>query len=296
MEAGSGVVRQVLEQRDRVRAGLSRIKHKVAIMSGKGGVGKSAVTANLALALAQRGFSVGVLDADIDGPSIPRILGAGGQRLGIEVGKVTPATAMLNIKVISMGLLLSSEDTAVAWQGPDGSAFAWRGAMEMSTIREFLSDVNWGALDLLLIDLPPGTQQLHNLVELAPEMAGVVMVTIPSQVAEATVRRSMDFARQLGVPVIGLVKNMDGLLCPRCAESVELFPGSDAPGLASDWPAPFTARVPFDPSLARCSDKGEPYLLLFGDSPVTRAFHSMAEETAGFLELLPSPDRQEARG
>lgn len=279
------VVSQVLKQREMVRSTLSRIKHKVAVMSGKGGVGKSAVTANLALALAQRGFSVGVLDADIDGPSIPRMLGAGGQRLGIEAGKVVPASAMLNIRVISMALLLSSEDTAVAWQGPEGSAFAWRGAMEMSTIREFLSDVDWGALDLLLIDLPPGTQQLHNLVELVPELAGVIMVTIPSQVAEATVRRSIDFARQLGVPVIGLVKNMDGLLCPRCAESVELFPGGDAPGLASDCAPDFTARVPFDPSLARCSDKGDPYLLLFGDSPVTRAFQSIAEATRGVLGL-----------
>lgn len=128
------VVSQVLNQRELVRSALSRVKHKVAVMSGKGGVGKSAVTANLALALAKGGSSVGVLDGDIDGPSIPRMLGAAGQRLGIEAGKATPVKAMLNIKVISMALLLSSERAAVAWQGPEGSSFAWRGAMEMSCI------------------------------------------------------------------------------------------------------------------------------------------------------------------
>lgn len=293
MEAGSGVVRQVLEQRDRVRAGLSRVKHKMAIMSGKGGVGKSAVAANLALALAHRGFRLGVLDADIDGPSIPRMLGVDGQRLGIAAGKVAPALAMFHIKVASMALLLPNEETAVTWEGPKQSPFAWRGAMEMSTIREFLSDVDWGELDLLLIDLPPGTEALHNLVELVPELAGVIMVTIPSQVAEATVRRSIDFVRKLEVPLIGLVRNMDGLLCPQCATPIELFPSGDASGITSGT-LPFLVRVAFDPRLARCSDKGAPYLLLFGDSPVAGAFQGLAERIAEFLGLTSASGSQEA--
>ena len=289
MEIALDVVSQVSEQRERVRASLSRIKHKVAVMSGKGGVGKSVVTANLALALADKGFSVGILDADVDGPSIPRMLGVGEQRLGIEAGRVIPPAAIFNIRVASVALLLSDEETAVTWGGPNQSAFAWRGAMEMSTIREFLSDVQWGDRDLMLIDLPPGTAQLHSLVDLVPELAGAIVVTIPSRVAQATVKRSIDFARKLGVPLIGLVKNMDGFLCPQCATPIDLFPSGDAREIVADYGLPFVTSVPFDPSLARCSDRGSPYLLLFGDSPAAEAFRSIAGRIADFLERPPSP-------
>ncbi|NWG11061.1 P-loop NTPase, partial [Candidatus Bathyarchaeota archaeon] len=183
--------KQMLEQMQKLRARMSKIKHKIAVISGKGGVGKSTITANLAVALALHGHAnhVGILDADIHGPSIPKILGLTGQRLQLGPPGVFPVLGSLGIKVVSMDFMLPDENAPVIWRGP----------LKMTAIRQFLSDIVWGELDVLLIDLPPGTgDEPLSVAQLLPEMDGVIIVTIPSEVSQVVVKKAVTFAKRLG--------------------------------------------------------------------------------------------------
>src|SRR6267143_375211 len=215
-------------------AGVGRL---VAVMSGKGGVGKSFVTAHLARALARAGQKVGVLDADLNGPTIPRLLGAACAPLTAHSDCVEPVVGVDGVRCVSMDLLLQ-DGAPLAFRGPQAESFVWRGALEAAALREFLGDVAWGALDTLLLDLPPGLQRIHELGDLLPALPPVLTVTIPTPESRDAVRRAMRDARDLGTPLLGIVENMvDGQ-----------FAGTAGADLAAEFGVPLLARIPWHPT------------------------------------------------
>jgi len=269
------IVEQVEDQGRRVRERLARIGRVVAVGSGKGGVGKSAVTANVAAALATRGRKVGALDADIDGPSLGRMLGVDG---GLERGTdgILPATGAAGVRVMSMDLLVA-EDAPVRWRGPEGHGFVWQSVIEAGALREFLSDVVWGDLDVLLIDLPPGTEKLGRLIDLAGAPDAVLLVTTPSEAARHVVARSARLLQRAGVDRVGLVANMASWTCPHCGVAEPLFAADGARRLASDAGLEVWAEVPFDPRIAADTDEGMPIVLSAPERPAARALSALAE-------------------
>lgn len=258
------VLSQVLAQRQRVADRLARIEYVVAVMSGKGGVGKSALTANLAAALAMQGRAIGVLDADIHGASAAAMLGARGQPVVVNPDGARPAVGVADVRVMSMDLFLDDGDTPVTWRHPGGLAadtFVWRGTLEANVLREFLADTGWGTLDFLLIDMPPGADRFETLMRLVPDLSGALVVTIPSQVSHLVVRRAIAAARQAGARLSGLVENMAGLVNADGDVAGELFTGGEGEAFAAEMEVPHLGKVPFDPLLARMTDAGRPFVL-----------------------------------
>lgn len=246
---------QVAAQHARVGSRLAQVRHVVAVMSGKGGVGKSFVSAGLAAALARAGRATGVLDGDLHGPTAARMLGAQPGRLGVGEDGVSPAITLGGVRVMSSDLLLT-EGAPLRWREPDQFRHVWRGALEAGMLREFLADVRWGALDVLLVDLPPGTDRLDALVELLPRPPGVVVVTIPSEASYRSVRRALETARDSSVVVHGVIENMAGYRCDGCGASRPLFQGDAGERLAREAGVPLLARVPFDPRVQGAADAG----------------------------------------
>lgn len=252
----SRMVEQVAAQHRRLAARLTGVRSVVAVMSGKGGVGKSLATAVLAAACASRDAAVGLLDADLVGPSAARMSGVDSSGLLMSGDGVRPAISAAGVRVMSMELLLE-EGAPLAWREPGSESFVWRGAQERSTLREFLADVEWGDLDLLLVDLPPGTQRLVDLYELLPRLDGLLVVTIPSRASESAVERSVRLARDRGIPVLGVVENMSGYACSACGETGRLFPGDAGKALATRHGVPLLGRIPFDPEAAALAESGQ---------------------------------------
>jgi ATP-binding protein involved in chromosome partitioning len=240
----SHLAEQVGEQRQRVQERLAPIGRVIGIMSGKGGVGKSYVTASCALGLVQRlARGVGVLDADLKGPTAARLLGASGP-VRLDGEGVHPALGRDGVKVFSMDLLLE-EGQPLRWNEPDHERFVWRGVLETGALREFLADVVWGPLDLLLVDLPPGAEHLENLAELVPQLTGALAVTIPSEESRRSVERAMRTALQAKVKLLGVIENMSGYACAECGRTGPLFPGEAGSALAQEFGVPLLARIPF---------------------------------------------------
>ncbi len=249
--------RQVLTQR------MCRIRHKLLVMSGKGGVGKSTVAANLAISLAAAGHEVGLLDVDIHGPSIPQLMGLDGGRLLTHGEELVPVQAAPNLKVISIGFLLASSRDAVIWRGP----------MKYGVIRQFLKDVAWGPLDYLIIDSPPGTgDEPLSVAQLVGRPAGAILVTTPQELAVADVRRSVSFCERVALPVVGIIENLSGLACPHCGGQIELFKTGGGAMLAREMGVPFLGRIPIDPQIVASGDDGRPYVKRFAASPAAKAF------------------------
>lgn len=246
---------QIAVQRERVDRRLSRVKWTVAVMSGKGGVGKSMISAALATALQADGDRAGLLDADLHGPTAARMCGVKPEPLAVADGAVRPATGVDGVALMSMDLLLA-EGAPLAWRGPETDGFVWEGSEERRALREFLSDVEWGPLDWLIIDLPPGTRRMLDLFELVPELTGVVAVTLPAGAARTSVDRVLGLARERGIPVIGIVENMAGYRCPECDDLRPLFPGDGGSELADSHGVPLLGRIPFDPRAADLADGG----------------------------------------
>ncbi len=257
-----------------LKENLSHIKHKIIVMSGKGGVGKSTVAVNLAISLADRGFTTGLLDIDIHGPSVPKLLGLENGKIGIsEDEKLLPADCGANLKVISVGFLLSDRDDAVIWRGP----------RKYGAIKQFLKDVRWGELDYLVIDSPPGTgDEPLSVCQLIENPDGAVIVTTPQDVALVDVRKSVTFCRQLDVPVIGVVENMSGFVCPFCSTETEIFGSGGGERMAADMGIPFLGRIPLETMIRTSGDTGRPYLgQKSGEqSPAWKAFSSIADSIA----------------
>jgi ATP-binding protein involved in chromosome partitioning len=276
--------KQILEEQKLLRATLGKIGHKIAVISGKGGVGKSVVTVNLAIAFVTHGhaYSVGILDADIHGPCVPKMLGMEGQRLTVGPMGALPAVGPLGVKVVSMEFLLGSKEIPVIWRGP----------LKMIAIRQFLSEIAWGELDFLLIDLPPGTgDEPLTVMQLVPDMDGVVIVTIPSEVSQTVVSKAITFSRQLKVPVIGIVENMSGFVCPKCGAETDIFKVGGGQKISEEFDVPFLGKIPLDPRICEDSDRGLPFILEHPDSPAAKAFMEIVDKIDGFLKEKKMPKK-----
>ncbi len=289
-DAGSNIVGQVTAQANRIQQRLTSIKHTVAVMSGKGGVGKSSLTANLATALTLKGNTVGVVDADINGPTLAKMMGVRNVTLEYATTGVKPAITAIGTKLISMDLLLAEDDAPVIWNAhSQKDAFTWRTTMEVGALREFIADTEWGELDYLLLDLPPGTDRLPNVAELIPNLGGVIVVTIPSEVSQLIVKKSVTMARDiLKVPIIGVVENMACYVCQHCGEEEPLFSVDEM--LDKTLQQLMLDRIPFEPKLARCSDNGIPYVEKYPEAPASKVLIQVAEKIQNFFrktELSP---------
>jgi len=274
------VMKQIVDQSLQVKLRMGRIRRKIVVMSGKGGVGKSMTTANLSLALARAGLRVGVLDVDLNGPCIPQMLGLDG---GFEfmADGVVPATGPYGMKVASMAFLLRPA-APLRWKGPMDLSPVWLGLQEMSVVREFLADILWGDLDYLVVDLPPGAaaDKPPVIIGYLPELDGGIVVTTPSEVAQAVVRKSVVYARDLGIRLLGLVENMSGVFCPECNAPVPMFDGGSA-DLCADLDLRLLGKIPFDPEMARACDTGTP---LPPDHRISRYFDAIAEMVQSAVE------------
>ena len=229
----------------------------------------------VALAMHGRNGKVGVLDADIHGPCVPKMLGMKGRVLQSGPPGVFPAFGPLNIRVVSMGFLLPSDDSPVIWRGP----------LKMRAIRQFLSEIVWGNLEYLLIDLPPGTgDESLSVLQLLPEMDGVIIVTIPSEVSQDVVKKAVTFSRKMGTPIIGIVENMSGIVCPHCGKSVSVFGEGGGERMASEMMVPFLGSIPLDPRISTAADAGTPFIVAEPDSLATKAFDAIVEKIEGFTE------------
>jgi ATP-binding protein involved in chromosome partitioning len=278
----SGSLRQSVDRQEQLlKERMAKVKHKIAIISGKGGVGKSLTTANLAIALALHGHreKVGILDADIHGPSVPKILGIRGRQLKAAPIGIFPISGPFGVEVVSMDFLLPEDDTPVIWRGP----------LKMSAIRQFLSEVIWGELDFLLIDLPPGTgDEPLSVMQLLPEMDGVVIVTIPSEVSQIVVKKAVTFARQLKIPIIGIVENMSGFICPKCGSESQIFNVGGGKRISKDLGVPLIGSIPLDPRICEASDRGKPFITEYPDSPAAKAFMKVVDAIEFSLEQRPN--------
>ncbi len=260
-----------LETKDR----MAKIKHKIVVGSGKGGVGKSTVTVNLAAALQSRGYKVGILDADITGPNIPKLMGIEDLQLMAGPDGLEPADAA-GIKTVSMALLLESRDSPVVWRGP----------MKMAALKQFVSDVNWGDLDFLLVDLPPGTSdEPISAAQLITGLDGAIIVTTPQEVALLDSRKAVNMFLMMNVRVLGIVENMSGLICPHCGEKIEVFKTGGGEKAANDLGVPFLGAIPLDMEIGRLGDMGQTFTK--NDTSATKAFNKVV---AAILEKLSGSD------
>ncbi|MCW4003999.1 MAG: Mrp/NBP35 family ATP-binding protein [Candidatus Bathyarchaeota archaeon] len=264
---------QQSEEQQRLKDRMGKIKHKIAVISGKGGVGKSTITVNLAAAFAQKGKKVGVLDADIHGPSVPKLLGLEGRQVKTGPPGVFPVEGPLGMKVMSIDFFLSEQMPTI-----------WRGPLKMRAIRQFLSDIVWGELDFLFIDLPPGTgDEPLSIAQLLPEIDGVVIVTMPSQLSSSIVKKAITFAQRLNMPIIGVVENMSGFICPHCGEKTEIFQAGGGKDMAQQADMTFLGSIPIDPKVGVDSDKGTPFVLSQKNSAATVAFMEVVEKVEDYL-------------
>jgi len=267
--------KRMTEQQELLRYRMKQVKHKIAVISGKGGVGKSTVTVNLAAAFALHGKRVGILDADIHGPSVPRLLGLTGQQVRVGPPGAFPVIGPLGMKVVSIDFFLPEEKTPTIWRGP----------LKMTAIRQFLSDVVWGELDVLFIDLPPGTgDEPLSIAQLLPNIDGVIIVTMPSELSRAVVNKAITFARRVGLPTIGIVENMSGFVCPTCGDKIDIFQSGGGKQMAEETGVPLLGSIPIDPKVGVDSDKGSPFVIEHADSPAAKAFVEIVEKVESYLK------------
>ena len=261
------------EQDADVKRSLDKIKNKMIVMSGKGGVGKTSTSVNLSMALANKGYNVGIMDVDLHGPDVPRMLGVTGMPELNANKKLNPMSLSENLKAISIESFTPSKDDAIIWRGP----------LKFSAIRQFIGDVDWGELDFLVIDSPPGTGDEPLTVAQTISDAKAVIVTTPQEVALADVRKSINFCKTVKMQIFGLIENMSGFSCPHCGEMIELFGYGGGERTAKEMGIPFLGRIPFDTRVVACGDSGACYQEVHSDSLVTKAFADVADKLAQLL-------------
>ena len=272
------------DERDlRIKTALGNIKNKLLIMSGKGGVGKSTVAVNLAVTLAKKGKKVGLMDVDLHGPSIPGLLGLVDQKPGNDGTFIQPLKFSEYLHVISMGNFLPNKDDAVIWRGP----------LKITAIKQFLGDVFWGDLDYLLIDSPPGTGD--EPLTVAQEIEGVraVVITTPQEVSLADVRKSINFCKNVAMPVVGVIENMSGYACPKCGEVTDLFGRGGGQKTALEMNVPFLGDIPIDPRFVISGDTGKPFMLEDTVSPSSQAYGEIVEKIEQFADSIVAPKEQQ---
>jgi ATP-binding protein involved in chromosome partitioning len=259
-----------------VAENMKDVKHKIVILSGKGGVGKTTVATNLAISFAQRGKTSGILDVDIYGPNVPKLLGLEGQHPIAEGDFIIPILGPLNVKVMSMAFLLRKDDDAVAWRGP----------LVAKAISQFLSNVKWGELDVLVVDLPPGTgDEILSILQSIPDIDGVVIVSTPQEVAVLDARRAIQLVEKMGVPILGIVENMSEFICPKCGESYKIFGEGAAKSAAEEYGIEHLGTLPLDPRVITLSDKGTPFVIEDPDSRASKSFNALVDRLASKVKL-----------
>jgi ATP-binding protein involved in chromosome partitioning len=262
-------------QESRLIKQMRAIRKKIMVMSGKGGVGKSTVAANLAARLADRGYKVGLLDADIHGPSIPKMFGIEDMRPSVDENGIVPIQVTENLSVMSIALLVEDRDSPIIWRGP----------AKMGAIKQFLQEVSWGKLDYLFIDLPPGTgDEPLSIAQLIEKLDGAVVVTTPQDVALLSVRKSLTFASMLKVPVIGIVENMSGMKCPHCNERIDIYGTGGVEKAAADFNVPVLGELPIDPAVATMEDNGRVHLEGDSDLEWFREFNRIVDSVENFKQ------------
>jgi len=254
------------KQEESIKKNLNQIKQVIVVLSGKGGVGKSTVSTNLALTLAQQGHKVGLLDSDMHGPTIPTMLGLENTRIMQSSDGLKPVQATKNLKVLSMGFLIKNLDDAIIWRGP----------MKMGAIKQLIGDFSWGELDYLIIDLPPGTgDEPLSIAQIIPKITGAIIVTTPQDVALVSVRKSITFVNKLKIPAIGIIENMSGFTCPHCGEHIDIFKSGGGKKAAEDYNLSFLGSIPLDPSIVETGDSGTTTMVK--DSTLSTSFEHIAE-------------------
>ena len=258
----------VKEEEEKVLKTLTKIKNRILVFSGKGGVGKTTVSANLALAFSLRGEKVGALDVDIHGPNLAKMLGVEGKRMDVSSGIIHPVQVNANLKLVSMSFLLESPDLPVIWRGP----------MKMKVIQQFIGDVDWGDLDWLIIDSPPGTGDEPLSVAQTIPATGAIIVTTPQEVSVLDSRKAVVFAMKLQLKVLGIIENMSGMVCPHCGQSIDLFKVGGGEAAAKELGVPFLGRIPIDPQIVISGDEGKPFAANHKSSNASRAFQEIVEK------------------
>lgn len=269
------------QQENAITRSLGKIKNKILVMSGKGGVGKSTVSVNLALSLAQKGHKVGLMDVDIHGPDVIRMLNLTGT---LEPPKsandlVAPLSYNGNLKVVSLEYMMKDRDEAIIWRGP----------LKIQAIRQFVADFDWGELDYLIIDAPPGTGDEPLSVAQTIPLVKAIVVTTPQKVALADVRKSINFCKTVNVEIVGVIENMSGFVCPHCNETVDIFKSGGGEQMAREFDLAFLGRIPMDPKVVAAGDDGKPYLSSEEQSPSVTAFSSIVSAVENRVPPVAAP-------
>jgi ATP-binding protein involved in chromosome partitioning len=260
--------KQMQVEQEQIKQNIKDIKHQILVLSGKGGVGKSSIAVNLAVWLSMQGKKVGLLDVDIHGPSIPKLLNLEGSKLqGVE-NKIEPIVYSDTLKVMSIGFLIQDENAALIWRGP----------MKHNVIKQFVSEVSWGDLDYLIVDCPPGTgDEPLSIVQLLSKADGAVVVTTPQQLAVIDVKKCITFCKQLNLPVLGIIENMSGFVCPHCNQRTDIFASDGGRQMAKDFDVPFLGSIPIDSNMVPAADLGKPFIYFNNQSPTAQAINCAFE-------------------
>ena len=253
---------------EKLKNNMANIKHKILVFSNKGGVGKSSIAINLACSLSEKGFKVGILDADLHGPSVAKMLGFEGKRLQGSPEGIIPMSVSPNLTAVSMASLIENSDAPLIWRGP----------LKMMALKQFLGEVEWGTLEYLIIDSPPGTgDEPLSICQLIPELEGGVIVTTPQEVALLDSRKCVNFLRNLKIPILGIIENMSGLKCPHCGKNIDLFKSGGGEKAAKEFNLPFLGKIPIDINMVNSTDEGKPYIFQYKDSETAQVFNKVVE-------------------
>ena len=267
--AGPLLTEESIQEETKIQDTLSQIKHIIIVMSGKGGVGKSTVSSNLAATLSMQGYQTGIMDVDITGPNIPKMFGVEDEKLHVIEEKLIPVTVPPSMKLMSMAFLLPDKDSPVMWRGP----------VKMGAIKQFIEDVNWGYLDYLVVDMPPGTgDEALSIVQLMPKADGMIIVTTPQDVALLDSRKSLRFGAETRIPIIGIIENMSGFVCPHCGEVTNIFKSGGGEAAAKELNVQFLGKVPIEPGVVDAGDSGMPVVLKYPESASAKAFGAIVDK------------------
>ncbi|MBO5519170.1 MAG: Mrp/NBP35 family ATP-binding protein [Candidatus Methanomethylophilus sp.] len=269
---------EIEEETRRLRT-LENIKHVIIVISGKGGVGKSTVSANIAETLSMQGYQTGIMDVDITGPNIPKMFHVEDEKLSVDDNRLlVPVDVPPSLKLVSMAFLLPSKDSALTWRGP----------VRSSAVQQFIEDVNWGPLDYLIIDMPPGTgDEALSIIQLIPKADGTVIVTTPQEVSLLDARKTVTFSSIANIPIIGIVENMSGFVCPHCGEVTNIFKSGGGEDAANQLGIQFLGRIPLEAGVVNSGDKGMPVVIAEPDSASAKAFKSVVAKIVDTIENHP---------